>query len=270
MDERVNGTLARILRTYEDEYQEHWDDQLKWAVYIYNTTVHGSTGYSPYQMLHEFEPRSPLKPLLPCNESLTATPTQSVEQIRETASRNIKRAQEEQKKYYDRHRSEMKLYLGQLVYIKIPVPPRHLSKKLYFRWDGPCVIIGFVGDHANPKAVQILDWENMIKKVVAITDVKPLINTYQRPAESREPETQTQKGGGHTLDVSDSLDWRSPAYYYAPDTPPQQSATESQTTQIEHEDEVPLINLDDPPVAGGMPADKPSDSETTQIDADRS
>ena len=52
IDERLNGTLARILRPYVDQYQTNWDEQLKWALYVYNTTVHESTGYSPYQLIH--------------------------------------------------------------------------------------------------------------------------------------------------------------------------------------------------------------------------
>lgn len=47
IDERVNGTLVKILRTCEDEFQEYWDDNLKYATYVYNTTVHESIGYSP-------------------------------------------------------------------------------------------------------------------------------------------------------------------------------------------------------------------------------
>lgn len=211
IDERVNGTLARILRNYSDEFQERWDRELKWAVYLYNNTVHDSTGYSPYQIVHKVDPSSPLKPLTPRDESSSSVLTQSAESILETARLNIKRAQADQKKYYDRHRSQHKFYVGQLVYHKINVVPRHLSKKLYFRWDGPCVIISFVGDHSNPKAVQILDWENMKKKVVAINSIKPLIDIYRRPDE---PKPQNQKGGGHTPVVSDSLDYRDPSYYH--------------------------------------------------------
>jgi len=44
VDERVNGTLFRILRAYVSENHEDWDVKLCDTVYVYNTTVHMSTG----------------------------------------------------------------------------------------------------------------------------------------------------------------------------------------------------------------------------------
>lgn len=211
IDERLNGTLMRILRSYVNRYQNDWDDHLKWSLYVYNNTVHDSTGYSPYQVLHSRDPRSPLRPkTVDQPEVKHAVLTES---IRNNVIERIKLSQENQKKYYDRHRSKPKFYRGQLVYIKTNAQPTYLCKKFYQKWSGPVVITSFVGNDDNPKAICVFDFVNMLKKIVAISDVKPMIDSYKEP---QQDQIITQNGEGHTLnDSSDSRysDYDSPGYY---------------------------------------------------------
>ena len=198
IDERLNGTLMRILRSYVDAHQEKWDEHLKWSLYLYNTTVHESIGYSPYHVLFGMDSRSPLKPPDPLNNSDELSLKEVRTRIRNDIVGQNKAAQDHQKLYYDKHRGKCKLFVGQLVYIRVNAPPTHLSKKFFYKWDGPVVITGFVGDEDDPKAVAIFDYDNLQKKVVALTNVKPMINTYKN-------EDNKSKGGGHTLiDSSDS------------------------------------------------------------------
>lgn len=53
IDERVNGTIVRMLKNYVDEFQSNWDTLLRWSVYNYNTTIHSSSNFSPYHVMHE-------------------------------------------------------------------------------------------------------------------------------------------------------------------------------------------------------------------------
>lgn len=208
IDERLNGTLMRILRNYVDEFQERWDKQLKWALYAYNTTVHESTGYSPYQVLFGFDPRSPLKPQSPFSPSEQLTK----DDIRTDVNERNKLSQDLQKKYYDRHRRPCKLYVGQSVYIKVHNHPSDLSGKFYIKWEGPMVITKLLGDGSDPKAVKVFDYEAMTKKVVSINDVKPAIDVYEQPQVSKDP---NQTGEGHTL-IDHSCDSRAfddPSYH---------------------------------------------------------
>lgn len=99
--------------------------------------------------------------------------------------------------------------------------------------DGPCVIIGFVGDRDNPKAVTILDWDNMLKKVVAIQDVKPVIDTYEKPVESID---KIQNGGSHTVaNSSDSWYSYSPSSYMQDDPNTSAESTPEQHKPMEIE-----------------------------------
>lgn len=240
IDERLNGTLVHILRTYVDKYQEDWDEHLKWSLYVYNTTVHESTGYSPYQVLHGMEPRSPLRPKRPRRTTLPASdvnpdqtansmssespnaskgnsdnpdllhtdpPIQDLASIRSDVATRNRIAQEAQKKYYDKRHRPHNLYLGQLVYFRVQSIPTYLCKKFHVKWDGPCIIIGFVGSKENPKAVKLFDYDRLEKKTVAIQDVKPVIDTYGRPFDQAE-DVNTSRGhdvSSHGVDQPDPL-----------------------------------------------------------------
>lgn len=210
IDERLNGTLMRILRSYVDELQDSWDEHLKWSLYVYNTTVHESTGYSPYQVLHGLDSRSPLKPVQ--NSSADETEIEQVRSvIREDVLKRNEQAQAINKKYYDRHRQDHNLHIGQLVLVRIHVAPTWLSKKFYIKWDGPFVIINFVGNRENARAVTVFDYQNMTKKVVTISDVKPYTNTYDRPNQTV---NLSKEGDGHTLvDSCDSQTGTDSSFY---------------------------------------------------------
>lgn len=215
IDERLNGTLMRILRAYVDEYQEDWDTHLKWSLYVYNTTVHESTGYSPYQILHGMDSRSPLKPEVHSNNNNPIDNSSLSEAIRNEVADRIRISQENQRKYYDRRHTEPKLSVGQMVYVRVHATPTYLSKKFHNKWSGPFIITGFIGDSNRPRAVCVLDFKNMIKKVIAIADVKPIIDTYERPEE----EDQFRKDEGHALtSSSDSQLIVDPTYHVDYDT----------------------------------------------------
>lgn len=190
-DERFNGTITRIFKNYVDEFHEKWDSQLMWALHVYNTTVHESTGYSPYQVLFGRDCRSPLRPV---ESIITSDSTDKLlhSTIHDEVRSRVKLAQESQKKFYDKHRSQVKLYKGQLVKVRIHTAPSYLTKKLHYKWDGPMCIIDFVGDKDNPRAVKILDYDSprLETKIVSIQDVSPyylrqdkFIDKYQNKAD---------------------------------------------------------------------------------------
>ena len=190
IDERVNGTLSRILRNYVDHHQTNWDEKLKWAVYSYNTTVHESTGYSPFQIIHGFDPRSPLKN----NEA--GDPLNMPElmtkrnEIRQSANENNKRAQAKQKLNYDKGHQKAELSVGQLVLVRELFISTEFSKKFHPKWDGPYVVVNILGERDNPKAITIWDSANWSKKTFSINDVKPYIER-QRKENPREKEGET-------------------------------------------------------------------------------
>ena len=60
MIERFNRTLKNMISKYVDREGLFWDDNVKACGMAYNSSVHSTTGYTPYFLVHGFEPRMPL------------------------------------------------------------------------------------------------------------------------------------------------------------------------------------------------------------------
>ena len=105
--ERVNQSIIDILsKTVADE-PLRWSDLLQYAVWAYNSAVHSSTGYSPYQVVFGIVPKDPSLDALGMDEG---TPLVSIEDhvrhgfthVRDKVRANIERARASYKKMADR------------------------------------------------------------------------------------------------------------------------------------------------------------------------
>lgn len=206
IDERVNGTLIRILRTYVDDNHSDWDFKLKWALYLYNTTVHESTGMTPYQIMFGKDHRSPLKNRRGDRINLKRL-DKIRDEIRRSADEMNAKAQEKQKRSYDKHKRSHSYDVGDFIMIRNQIVPQHKASKFYPKWLGPYIIIDIIGDNHNPKAFKILDLENRERKTVAVCNIKPY---YDRNNNYNENSTLDSED-----DVSNTQreDLCSPGYY---------------------------------------------------------
>jgi hypothetical protein len=57
--ERSHRVLAECLRHYVREDQTNWDDWIPYAVYVYNTRVHTTTAYTPFELVYGFKSEIP-------------------------------------------------------------------------------------------------------------------------------------------------------------------------------------------------------------------
>jgi hypothetical protein len=58
--ERSHRVLAEYLRHYVNEGQTNWDQWVPYAMYVYNTTAHSATGYTPFELVYGFQSTLPL------------------------------------------------------------------------------------------------------------------------------------------------------------------------------------------------------------------
>ena len=150
--ERLNKTLVNILRTNMDEYQQGWEDALPFAEYAYNTSIHSSTGETPYMMVFKQDP-----PPLTTTEAL-AELTKKLKQrktadkdhqkwakdlsrrfakVHENVRGRLQKARRNQKKYYDLRLVEEEFKVGDLVYLYHPAVKPGRTRKLSQPWRGP-------------------------------------------------------------------------------------------------------------------------------------
>jgi hypothetical protein len=57
--ERSHRILKEYLRHYIDNDQSNWDEWVPYAVYVYSTSIHTSTGYTPFELVFGFKSSMP-------------------------------------------------------------------------------------------------------------------------------------------------------------------------------------------------------------------
>ena len=110
--ERLDKSLVKILSKLISDHRRDWADFVPEAVLAYNTSVHESTGFTPYRLMFGREAILPLDALLrfettPSEGSAQTYPDyvveqkQQLEETEQIVRENLKRAQKSQKAYYD-------------------------------------------------------------------------------------------------------------------------------------------------------------------------
>ena len=106
--ERFNRTLHDLLRTLSPKQKRRWPEHLSELVFVYNSTIHSSTGFSPFFLMHGRHPRLPIDSLLglETNESdelcdiseYVKMHTEKLKGAYELASKRLKNQAEEREK----------------------------------------------------------------------------------------------------------------------------------------------------------------------------
>lgn len=125
--ERVNRTINTAIRTYVKEDQRLWDSRTAEIEMLLNTSVHSSTGFTPYFITHghELSETGSDHKLARHDENLTAEQSnerrkQMFTRIYELVTKNLEKAHQASRNHYNlRHRQFAKSFVdGQLVYRK--------------------------------------------------------------------------------------------------------------------------------------------------------
>ena len=123
MVERFNATFVPQIAKLQDKEYNNWDEFLLPVVFAYNTGVHSTTEYSPFQLLYGREPR------LPADERKLSfefhKPNDYYEQLKKSmklihnnARENIVRKQRQYKAQYDKQRSDPRYSVNDRVLIR--------------------------------------------------------------------------------------------------------------------------------------------------------
>ncbi|GFV85812.1 retrovirus-related Pol polyprotein from transposon 297 [Trichonephila clavipes] len=168
--ERMHRTLKRILRVLCLEAIPDWEKILPQALFALRTVIHDSTGFSPAELVHGKNLRTPVMLLY---EKLTEeehVESSVVDYVFELINR-MKRCQElailhmedskqKQKLWYDRRTVKRQFQLGELVLVIAPSRPNKLS----VQWVGPGEIVQQLSEtnyvHDEEEDIPSLELEN--------------------------------------------------------------------------------------------------------------
>nr|VZI14737.1 unnamed protein product [Spirometra erinaceieuropaei] len=147
--ERTNRTIHNLLLAFTKDSHEHdWDVQLPFCLLAYRSSVHSSTGFTPHYLWTGREIRLPADLQYPLHTPDPTTISTYASRLRETirtaynsARETIGTSSSHQKTQHDRHSTGTTHQVGDLVMHHNPVPPRGISAKLHYPWQGPFVII---------------------------------------------------------------------------------------------------------------------------------
>ena len=149
--ERFNRTLLMMLAMFAGKNRDDWDDLLPAVMMAYRSSVHESTGFSPYRLMFGEECTLPMDIGLP-KEQLDTTDLitspyviwvrdaleEAYDQVRQHSGRAVQR----QKRLYDRRAVKRNFAVGDWV-MRYYSPAKKC--KLDSPWIGPYLIVSFMG-----------------------------------------------------------------------------------------------------------------------------
>lgn len=181
--ERSHRTLNAYLRAFSKENKEGWDQLLKFATFVYNNTIHTTTGYTPHELAHGFRIQIP-------NQLTKSKPTYNYDSLadltRNTIAKSLELAKShlyekklQNKKQYDVNTKCEDIAINDLILIRTP-KRKHKFDPVY---EGPYRVIetseSYITVMKNGKKIKY--HKNFTKKAHANYDrvppeVTPVIN----------------------------------------------------------------------------------------------
>ena len=149
--ERFNQTLKLMLRKTAVKEGLDWDKMLPYVLFTYREVPQTSTGFSPFELLYGYQVRGPLDVLKESwqsgeksDESVIShvlTVRENLEKMREMADMNLKNAQQQQKRWYDRNTRQRSFEPDDMVLLLLPTS----TSKLMAQWQGPYRVMKKIG-----------------------------------------------------------------------------------------------------------------------------
>jgi len=149
--ERFNRTLEAMLSKVVNENQRDWDSHLPKVLFAYRTSIHESTGFTPFLVNYGRSAMLPVDVMLgrasTSLEGGKGLPEyveqvgQSLKQVYDKLRHSIEEAHKANKARYDKRESGCNFTVGDLVWLYVPAVKTGCTKKLSCLWRGPYTIV---------------------------------------------------------------------------------------------------------------------------------
>lgn len=139
--ERTHRTFKEFLRSYVNDSFDNWDEMIQYGVFVFNTTPHTATKYSPFELLYGFKAELPNvlkgKPQIVYNyDNYLYELKFRLQKSHEIARQNLIRAKEKSKVQYDKKINPKTFIVGQKVYLE-NMASAGVGRKLKSLYVGP-------------------------------------------------------------------------------------------------------------------------------------
>jgi transposase InsO family protein len=170
--ERFNATFIPQISKLQDTQHNNWDEYLQAVVFAYNTGIHKSTKYSPYELLYGRSPRLPIT-TRPTHFSFVK-PNDYFEQLKKTlriyhqaARYHMNLQQQIHKKMYDHNRLNPQYHIGDKVLTRIHRNGGKLEPKF-------SLIPKIITQVYHP-IYEVQDEETQVFSQVHVADLRPIL-----------------------------------------------------------------------------------------------
>ena len=174
--EVVNRALSTFLRAIIKKNIKTWEDCLPHVEFAYNRTIHSATKFSPFEIVYDFNPLTPLDlSPLPMSEHVNLDgkkKAEFVKQIHEKARLNIERRTEQYAKQANKGRRHVVFEPGDWVWVHMRKErfPAQRQSKLLPRGDGPFQVL----ERINNNAYKLdLPGEYTVSATFNVSDLSP-------------------------------------------------------------------------------------------------
>jgi len=201
LDERFNGTIQAMLRSYANIYQNNWHRFLPLLTFAYNTTPQTSLQSSPFKLLFGREALRPFDVLVGHGGTIDLpeeeTPESWAESLpwrlaeaRQFALDQLAKAQLVQQKYYNRHGKSYQLKPGTVVKLRRePDLSQEGSDRVLREYESGWVVVSYLGND-----VYRISNPSQAMKVVNLDKILPLPDeTAVRPVDTFPASAADQK-----------------------------------------------------------------------------
>ena len=158
--ERFNRTLLGMLATTVDSYPSSWEQNIRRVCLAYNSSVHASTGFSPFFLMFGRQVKLPVDLMYGTTQGKETAVMEYVKNllleayalVRDRCETEHKR----QKSIYDRKVHGEPYSECDLVWLYTPAVPSGQSRKLHRPWKGPYKVVERLGDATYTTSCKVL------------------------------------------------------------------------------------------------------------------
>ena len=229
MVERFNRTLLDMLATTIDNHQADWQHHIRKLCLAYNSSIHSTTGFSPFFLMFGRLVKLPIDLMYGTNRTEPDTAAGFAQKLKEGLQEAYKLVREKcqaehkrQKALYDERVHGKPFSPGDLVWLHSPAVPRGRSRKLHHPWKGPLKVVERLGESnykikslQGRKKTQIVHFDRLKPCVASTAEDRQ----NSRPPTTPETQIDRQPTGKH-VELLDSYDDEPVAEEPAPDAAP--------------------------------------------------